>query len=116
MSYPPNPKKVAYVVLEGRTPGIYESWEEARSQVEGYQGACFRGYFTYEAAVEVWEAFEYHGENRIRQRAIGSAGKLTKRGRIESRDRMPGIDCYARELVRKFTKPDGSGEHYMTVP
>ena len=25
-----------YVVWEGRAPGIYDSWDEARAQVEGF--------------------------------------------------------------------------------
>ncbi len=114
MSYPAKPKKVAYVVLVGRTPGIYETWAEAKVQVEGYPGACFRGYHTYEAAIEVWEAWEYHGENRIQQKPFGRSGKLTNKGRLESRDRMHGLDRYARDLVRKFSRPDGTGDHYST--
>ena len=58
MSYGPKPKKVAYVVFRGIVPGIYESWDQAKPQVEGIQGAQFKGYYTYEDACDAWEAWE----------------------------------------------------------
>jgi ribonuclease HI len=33
-----------YVVWEGRAPGIYETWEECKDQVEGFPGAKYRAY------------------------------------------------------------------------
>lgn len=58
MSYGPKPKKVAYVVFRGIVPGIYESWDQAKPQVDGVQGAQFNGYYTYEDACDAWEAWE----------------------------------------------------------
>lgn len=54
-----NPKKfAAYVVFNGRIPGIYETWNEARQQTEFFSGASFRGYATYDDAIAAWEPFE----------------------------------------------------------
>lgn len=39
-----------YVVWEGLQPGIYDSWEECKAQVEGYKGAKYRAYDSCEAA------------------------------------------------------------------
>lgn len=39
-----------YVVWEGYSPGIYNSWEEARAQVEGFPGAKFKAYSNQDAA------------------------------------------------------------------
>lgn len=39
-----------YVVWEGLQPGIYDSWEECKAQVDGYKGAKYRAYDTCEAA------------------------------------------------------------------
>lgn len=114
MSYGHKPKKVAYVVIRGRVPGLYESWDQAKPQVEGYVNACFRGYFTYEAAVEVWEAWEERGDNLIQKSALTRSGKTTRKGKLESRDRLPGIEAYARDLVRRFSK-NGKGEHLTTI-
>lgn len=115
MSYGPKPKKVAYVVLRGRIPGIYETWDECRQQVEGFEGACFRGYFTYEAAVEVWEKWEQNGINLIQSRTHTKVGRAKPKARIEAKDRMLELDRYARDLVRRYSRPEGSGEHYSTI-
>ena len=39
-----------YVVWEGLQPGIYDSWEECKAQVDGYKGAKYRAYDSCEAA------------------------------------------------------------------
>ncbi|QDZ22718.1 ATP-dependent DNA helicase PIF1 [Chloropicon primus] len=35
-------KKKVYAVLRGRKPGVYDTWEEAREQIDGFSGAEFR--------------------------------------------------------------------------
>lgn len=39
-----------YVVWEGLQPGIYDSWEDCKTQVDGYKGAQYRAYDSCEAA------------------------------------------------------------------
>lgn len=39
-----------YVVWQGLSPGIYDSWEEARQQVEGFAGAKYRSFGSIEEA------------------------------------------------------------------
>lgn len=39
-----------YAVKEGRTPGIYTSWEKCKAQVQGYSGARFKSFYTKEEA------------------------------------------------------------------
>jgi ribonuclease HI len=39
-----------YVVWEGRRPGVYRTWEEARRQVEGFTGAKYKSFPTREEA------------------------------------------------------------------
>ena len=39
-----------YAVLNGRNPGIYESWTTAKQQVDGFPAAKFRGFPTREQA------------------------------------------------------------------
>ena len=43
-------KKNFYAVKVGKTPGIYRSWEECKSQTEGVSGAVFKGFATEEEA------------------------------------------------------------------
>lgn len=38
--------KKFYAVKEGRVPGIYQSWEECKAQVDGYSGAVYKGFST----------------------------------------------------------------------
>lgn len=43
-----------YVVWDGRAPGIYDSWEEARLQIEGFPNACYRAYGSQEEATRAF--------------------------------------------------------------
>ena len=42
--------KKFYAVRKGRTSGIYESWDEAKAQVDGFKGAEFKGFMTRDEA------------------------------------------------------------------
>jgi ribonuclease HI len=43
-------KSKYYVVWNGRKPGIYEGWDSCREQVEGFNGAKYKGFPTAELA------------------------------------------------------------------
>ncbi|MBR1572350.1 MAG: ribonuclease H family protein [Lachnospiraceae bacterium] len=43
-------KKNFYAVKVGKTPGIYTTWEETKTQVSGYPGAVYKGFITIEEA------------------------------------------------------------------
>lgn len=43
-------KKKYYVVWQGNRPGIYESWTEAKLQIQGYPNAKYKGFTSREAA------------------------------------------------------------------
>lgn len=40
-----------YAVRVGRQPGVYNSWEDCRRQVDGYPKAVFKGFV---GAAEAW--------------------------------------------------------------
>lgn len=42
------------MVWKGHSPGIYDSWEECKLQVEGYPGAEFKSYESQEAATAAY--------------------------------------------------------------
>lgn len=46
-----------YVVFRGFHPGIYDSWDEARLQTEGFPDALCKGYGTSEEASEAYRNF-----------------------------------------------------------
>lgn len=54
------PKRKFYVVWAGYAPGIYDSWEEARQQVEGFPGAKYKAFPDQTSATE---AFRQHGDD-----------------------------------------------------
>ncbi len=43
-----------YVVWNGRATGVYDTWEEARAQVEGFPGARYRSFPSQEEAVAAY--------------------------------------------------------------
>lgn len=43
-----------YVVWQGLSPGIYDSWEECEAQVRGFNGAKYRAFNSIEAATEAF--------------------------------------------------------------
>lgn len=45
-----------YVVWIGLSPGIYDSWEECKNQVEGWKGAVYKGFATREEAEEAYSS------------------------------------------------------------
>lgn len=53
--------KKYYVVFKGRNPGVYDDWEDAREQIENFDGARYKGY---SSAAEAAEAFRLSAGNR----------------------------------------------------
>lgn len=45
-------KKKFYVVVKGRQPGLFHTWDEAKEQVNGFPDAIFKGFPTMEGAEE----------------------------------------------------------------
>jgi viroplasmin and RNaseH domain-containing protein len=41
-----------YAVKVGKTPGVYETWDECSKQVVGFQGAVYKSFPTKEEAIE----------------------------------------------------------------
>ena len=58
-------KNKFFVVWEGKEPGIYRSWEECKRQVNGFEGAIFKGFATEAEAREamVSPCWNYIGKN-----------------------------------------------------
>lgn len=48
-------KKKFYVVWNGVTPGIYDSWTACQLQISGYPGATYKSYKSMEEAAHAWE-------------------------------------------------------------
>ncbi len=62
-------KNKYYVVWRGRLTGIFDSWEECRKQIEGFEGAQYKSYPTRELAEAAhkhtyWQAVKQETGNR----------------------------------------------------
>ncbi len=44
-----------YVVWQGRRPGVFEDWDVAKQQIEGFAGAQYK---SFETKDEAWKAFQ----------------------------------------------------------
>lgn len=109
-------KKVAYVVLRGRIPGIYVTWDDCRAQVDGFEKNCFKGYTDYESAIRVWDHWEQHGVNLIeKERAKAKALRRKKRNSPRIPKPTSKYNSYARDLVRRFSLTNGTGTHYRKL-
>lgn len=60
-------RKKYYAVRHGKTPGIYETWESCKAQVDGVAGAVYKGFPTWE------EAAEFMGITSVEKVAMGAA-------------------------------------------
>jgi len=60
-------KKKYYVVWEGIRPGIYDSWEACRRQVDGIEGARYKSFDTFEQATKAMmsDYRNYIGKNAV---------------------------------------------------
>ncbi len=67
-------KQKFYVVWQGRQPGIYERWDEAKIQVEGVEGARYK---SFESKTEATEAYRQGPPKFFRKNApTAASGRL----------------------------------------
>lgn len=76
-----------YVVINGRKPGIYTSWEECKNQVHGYSGAIYKSFNTQKDAVNY---LYVNGVNKCKSKKL-----FTKKGNSQK-----------MHSQKVYTKPD----------
>lgn len=69
-------KRRFYVIWEGRSPGIYDSWEEAKLQVDGYPGARYKAFDSQEAATRAFRGSPDEQKQLLRSIAQHSRGEV----------------------------------------
>ena len=59
-------KKKFYVVWKGKKPGIYESWDDCKAQIEGYKGAQYKSFQNFSEAKKAFNGnyLEYKGSSK----------------------------------------------------
>lgn len=73
-------KKKFYVVWKGKRPGIYESWDDCKAQIEGFKGAQYKSFSTFKEAKKAYNGnyLEYKGASKGKKEL--SAEELLKIG------------------------------------
>lgn len=95
--------KKYYVVFKGIKPGVYDDWDDARMQVENFEGALFKGYASSQEATEAFrKATEKEDRDDLARLIFGNAkdkssGKKEGKKAMEHQDlsRFPEIDLSA---------------------
>lgn len=85
-------KNKYYVVWKGRTPGIYDNWEACKKEVEGFQGALYKGFPDLASA----EAAYAQGYDKV------------KGERLEVRGKTPPLTSYLSALTSPFIAVDAA--------
>ena len=57
-------KNKVYAVMNGRTPGVYYTYEECKEQIEGFSNQCFKAFKTEEEA-RAWLATGEEAVNNL---------------------------------------------------
>ncbi|MBO0321114.1 ribonuclease H family protein [Muricauda sp. CAU 1633] len=57
-------KQKFYVVWKGKHPGIFESWDDCKAQIEGFKGAQYKSFGTFDEAKKAFNSnyLEYKGK------------------------------------------------------
>lgn len=104
-------KKVAYLVFEGRTKGIFENWSDCKNSVDGYPGARFRGYTDMDKAYDEWIAFEETGQiPGIPRMPASRKPRLTRAPRAKKERRLIPMAA----VVAKYETGTGHGSRTVT--
>ena len=59
-------KQKFYVVWKGKHPGIFESWDDCKAQIEGFKGAQYKSFATFAEAKKAFNSnyLEYKGKSK----------------------------------------------------
>lgn len=83
-----------YVVWEGRVPGVYDNWDDAREQVENYEGARFKGFGSAADAAEAYRRGSPEADTASLSRLVTSGRPAPGPGRADY-SAFPEIDLTA---------------------
>ncbi len=97
-------KKKFYAIAAGHVPGIYDNWPEAQAQVNGYQGARYKGFFTWKEAEAFMKNPSYGGAP-----AKKSSGKPARPSNSDTSPKEGEITIYTDGGARFNPGPGGYG-------
>ena len=73
-------KQKFYVVWKGVNPGVYDSWDECKRQVDNFEGALYKSFSTKELAEKAYQSnpWNYVGKGKTEKSTIISQGDFIK--------------------------------------
>ena len=93
-------KQKFYAVVKGHIPGIYTTWDEAKTQVDGYPGAVYKSFKTEEEAEEFMNTpvkeriyLNVPFEEKDRVKSLGAKWDPTKK-KWWVQDMKPELEIY----------------------
>ncbi|MDD6216907.1 MAG: ribonuclease H family protein [Roseburia sp.] len=97
-----------YAVRKGKTPGIYESWEACKRNVDGYPGAQYKSFKTRKEAEQfVGDACQKRKESESTQESI--AKKQTGAAPSYVTEKLPQVFAFVDGSFNIATKTYGYG-------
>jgi len=90
-----------YIVIKGRVPGIYDTWEDCSKQVFKYTGSHYKSYKTREEAEEAFNSLSENVEEEIKEEV--KALKLNTQ-------QQSALDSFKTKKSIFLTGPAGTGK------
>ena len=97
--------KKYYAVKKGIKPGIYETWDECKKQVQGYSGAEYKSFTTLE------EAQDFIEEKKVMQKVEGKSLLAYVDGSYNIKTKEYGYGCVLLDEVGVIEQLYGKGDN-----
>ncbi len=97
-----------YSVCKGHQTGIFDSWNEAKEQVDGYSGAVYKSFKTKEEAIAHWEQYRASqlGVEEKKEEKVSPLASLTHEQRAVIQHLLEGENLF-------LTGGGGVGKSYL---
>lgn len=73
-------KQKFYVVWKGKHPGIFETWDDCKAQIEGFKGAEYKSFATFKEAKKAFNSNYLEFKGKTKERPILTPEELLKIG------------------------------------
>lgn len=104
-----NYSKRFYVVFAGRQPGVYDDFNDAMEQVDGFDGASFKSYASPEQAAEAFRRFDRKNDSRSIGALLINATEQKRKEREERTARGRGDRIETKTDYFAFPEIDLNG-------
>lgn len=81
-----------YVVFKGHNPGVYDNWDEVKTQTDGFPGAVFKSYPSSEEATEAYRKYSGVEDRNELFRLISAAVPASKNNGVTLSEDNPEVD------------------------